>query len=251
MMKIQLIRHATLRIEMNDKEILVDPMFSPAGAMDPVPDVLNQNRNPLVELPVSLTSLTHTDAIIVTHLHRDHFDETAQQQLPKHLSLFCQPEDEKNIREKGFTAVQSIKQMHTWNNITIHRTGGQHGTGEIGEKMGPVSGFVLSAENEPTLYITGDTIWCDEVKNALERYTPDVIVCFAGAAQFAVGAPITMTMEDIEQVRDYAPHAKIIVVHLEAWNHCRLRRQDIRDKAAQYSLQNIYIPEDGEIISNL
>ena len=43
------------------------------------------------------------------------------------------------------------------------RTGGQHGTGEIAEMLAPVSGFVLRADGEPTVYVAGDTIWCDEV----------------------------------------------------------------------------------------
>lgn len=51
--------------------------------------------------------------------------------------------------------------------------------------MGPVSGFVLEAKTEPTLYISGDTVWCPEVKQALHTHNPDVVVCFAGGAQFA------------------------------------------------------------------
>ena len=41
--------------------------------------------------------------------------------------------------------------------IRFERTGGQHGDGEIGRKMAPVSGFVLSAQDEPLLYLAGDT----------------------------------------------------------------------------------------------
>jgi hypothetical protein len=47
------------------------------------------------------------------------------------------------------------------------RTGGRHGTGEIGEKMGPVSGYVLRGPGEPVVYIAGDTVWCPEVAAAL------------------------------------------------------------------------------------
>jgi hypothetical protein len=38
---------------------------------------------------------------------------------------------------------------------------------EILAQMGEVSGFVLQAENEPTLYIVGDSIWVEEVENAI------------------------------------------------------------------------------------
>ena len=46
-----------------------------------------------------------------------------------------------------------------WHGIAVTRTPGQHGTGpeELAD-MGQVSGFVLQAPGEPTLYWTGDTI---------------------------------------------------------------------------------------------
>jgi hypothetical protein len=33
------------------------------------------------------------------------------------------------------------------------------------------------------LYIAGDTIFCKEVKDALDNYKPDIVVVNAGAAQ--------------------------------------------------------------------
>ena len=51
----------------------------------------------------------------------------------------------------------------TLGDLLIARTDGHHGTGEIGEQMAPVSGFVLHAPGEPSVYIAGDTILCDEV----------------------------------------------------------------------------------------
>ena len=58
----------------------------------------------------------------------------------------------------------------TLGDLLIARTEGRHGTGEIGEAMAPVSGFVLAAPGEPTLYIAGDTILCDEVRAAVAEY---------------------------------------------------------------------------------
>ena len=46
-------------------------------------------------------------------------------------------------------------------------TRGHHGTGAIGEAMGAVSGWVID-----DVYLAGDTIWCDEVAEALERHRP-------------------------------------------------------------------------------
>ncbi|MEN6349876.1 MAG: MBL fold metallo-hydrolase [Syntrophomonas sp.] len=248
-MRIQLIRHATVIIDINGRQILLDPMLSRAKTMAAVPGVTNTSDNPLVDLTVDFVTLKNTDAIMVTHAHRDHFDDYAMQILPHDTKLFCQPADVDKIHEAGFINVQVIDKSHQWNGITINRTGGCHGTGKIGEKMGPVSGFALYAQNEPSLYITGDTIWCSEVKDALETYRPQIVVCFAGAARFSSGDPITMTKEDVVQVCQHAPSSKIIVVHMEAWNHCSLSRQELKQYITDIGLgHQVRIPDDGELI---
>ena len=78
-------------------------------------------------------------------------------------------------------------------------------------QMGRVSGFVVRSEGSPTLYVAGDTIWCDEVEEALLAHRPDVIVVNAGAARFLEGEPITMTAEDVAEVCRAAPEARVIV----------------------------------------
>lgn len=246
-MKIQLIRHATMIIDIKGKRILIDPMLSDAGTLAAVPGVANNSNNPLVNLSVDPLALTNVDAIMVTHTHLDHFDDAATALLPHSCLLFGQPADEARILKAGFTNLQVIDESYKWNGITITRTAGQHGTGRIGEKMGPVSGFVLESPGEPVLYIAGDTIWCQEVQDALEKYHPQVIVCFAGSAKFSSGDPITMTKEDILSVSKTSPTSKIIAVHLEAWNHCGLTRRELLEYSEDNSLtEQVYIPHDGE-----
>src|SRR5438045_2587910 len=79
----------------------------------------------------------------------------------------------------------------------------------------------------PTLYITGDTIWYDQVAETIKQYSPQVIVANAGAAQFLHGDPITMTAGDIIRVCRAAPHAQVAAVHMEAINHCLLTRKEL------------------------
>jgi L-ascorbate metabolism protein UlaG (beta-lactamase superfamily) len=249
-MKIQLLRHATCLICFKGKKILLDPVLSPAGVMEAIPDVPNSASNPLVNLPDNINLndlLNNLDAILITHTHRDHFDSAAMELLPKDIPLFCQPQDTVKIETAGFLKVHPITESISWDNITIDRTSGQHGTGEIGLKMAPVSGFVLKAVSEPTLYITGDTIWCPEVRQTLQKYQPQIIISFAGGAQFHEGDPITMTKSDILNLTQTAPQAKIVVVHMEAWNHCRLSRNELNAFLKEKSLTGqVIVPENGE-----
>ncbi len=251
-MEIQFIRHATLLLTYNQKKFLIDPMLSTSGVMDSVPLVPNKGRNPLVDLPLPLhlSSLLKSDAILLTHTHRDHFDEEAAHQIPKDIPFFCQPPDITVIQNKGFNHCEGISDSIHWEGIEIRRTGGQHGTCLIGKKMGPVSGYILKSEEEETLYIVGDSIWCPEVETAIKENQPDVIICNAGGARFATGDPITMDEKDIEQVCLAAPAAKIIPIHMESWNHCRLTRNELRNYMKEKGLEKqIIIPEDGEKIS--
>jgi L-ascorbate metabolism protein UlaG (beta-lactamase superfamily) len=246
-MKVQLIRHATLHLEIGGQKLIIDPMLSSAGEMDPAPNAENQYRNPLTELPQGLPKLEQYDAIMVTHTHRDHFDEAAIKLLPKHMPLFCQPEDVQKITELGFKHVIPVNDMVTWRGICIFRTKGRHGRGEMEQKMGPVSGYVLEAGQEPVIYMTGDSIWCPEIEEAVKKYKPDITIAFAGAAQFLTGGTITMGVEDIRQLCQVSPETKIIAAHMGAWNHCLLTRHDLQEYVKLHHLSHqVLIPLDGE-----
>lgn len=248
-MNIQLIRHATLWLEYAGVQLLVDPMFSEAGVNPPINNSTNERRNPLVPLPISKEELVKPDVVLVTHLHQDHWDTAAAEALPKSTVIFCQPGNAHSITDQHFSSVTEIEQSTIYKGITISRTSGQHGTGEIGQKMGKVSGFVLQAEGHPTLYIAGDTIWCEEVRQALDVFQPDVVIVNAGGAQFAVGDPITMNVEDVIRVCRYAPYSKVIAVHMDTINHCLVTREVLsRELQTEGLTDQVLIPADGESV---
>ena len=168
--------------------------------------------------------------------------------LPKSLPIICQPGDEGTFQNQGFENIIPVEDKTDFKGLQIYRTGGQHGTGKIGRMMGQVSGFVLEY-NLTKIYIAGDTTWCPQVEEALEKFTPDYVVVNAGAAQFVKGDPSTMTTADVMQVCKKIPSAQIITVHMEAVNHCYLRRNELRKMVLQEKLQDsCLIPEEGEII---
>jgi len=247
-MRLQLVRHATLVLEYNGRNLLVDPMLDPAEARPAIQNSPNARKNHLVDLPIPIEkTLDGVEAVLVTHTHLDHWDATAAERLPKQLPLFGQPEDEAKFRSQGFTHVQSVTPSVRWEGIEIVRTGGQHGKGEIAKMLAPVSGFVLRAPGEPTLYIAGDTIWCDEVQQAIREHQPRLIVVNAGAAQFLEGDPITMTADDVIQTCHAAPDAQVVAVHMESINHCLLSRADLAFQLeAARTIGQVAIPQDGD-----
>jgi len=248
-MNIKLIRHATVLLKIKNKTLLIDPVLSAKGTIEAVKDVPNKSNNPLVDLPIPISAIINCDAVLITHTHRDHFDEAAVNALPKDKLIFCQPQEEKKIVILGFTNVVPIKRNIKWGEIVITRTPAKHGHGVIAVSMAPVSGFLISTFGEPTVYIAGDTVWYSKIKNTLEKYKPEIAICNCGEATFSHGKPITMGTTDVLQMCSYSPSLKIVAVHMEAWNHCLLTRDMLNNFVIENKLQaQVYIPADGEDI---
>jgi L-ascorbate metabolism protein UlaG (beta-lactamase superfamily) len=240
-MRLRLIRHATLLVRLAGRTVIVDPMLDPAGARPPVPDTDNDRRNPLVELPEPAEVVAGlVDGILVTHLHQDHFDVTAAELLPRHAPLFCAPGDAGALRERGFADVRAVEAATAWEDVRIARTEGIHG------ELGPSPGYVLTADGEPSLYVAGDTIWCGEVRAALDEHAPAVVVVNASGAHFTGGEPLVMTSDDVVAVARHAPGARVVAVHLEAVNHCPETRADLHQRLREEGLTDqVTVPEDG------
>jgi L-ascorbate metabolism protein UlaG (beta-lactamase superfamily) len=234
--RITLVRNATVILELDGHRFLVDPMLDDVGARPAVENTDNDRRNPLVPLPALPEEIVAgIDAVMVTHMHQDHFDTGAARHLPRHLPLFCQPDDELRLRGLGFDA-RPILDAIVFDGIHITRTGGQHGSGDVAQMLAPVSGFVIG-----DIYVAGDTIWCDEVEQAIVRHRPQVAIVNGSGARFVDSGPLVMTTDDIREVIRRVP--TVIVVHLEAINHCRDSRVHVR-----HQLPHALVPDDGETI---
>jgi L-ascorbate metabolism protein UlaG (beta-lactamase superfamily) len=245
-MHLTLVRHATLVIRAAGLRLLVDPQLDPQGARDPVPGTPNPRPTPLVDLPEPAEAVVDgADAVLVTHLHGDHFDVTARRLLPRDITLLCQPPDAERLRADGFIDVRPVDTETSLGDLRVARTGGEHGRGEIGAKMAPVSGFVLKAPGEPTLYIAGDTILCDAVRSAIATHAPDAIVVNAGAAQFLEGGPIVMDEDDVVALARET-EALIVAVHFETVSHSTQTRADLHERLRAEGLTHrVVVPEDG------
>ena len=140
-MKIQLIRNATLRLNYDGHLFVVDPYLA---AKHSRPSFTGRSPNPLIDLPVlPEQAIADAEMVIVSHLHSDHFDPAAQELLPKDTLIFCQPDDADKITAKGFRKAKPVIDKCVWQGITLIRTTGQHGSGEVLKEMGPASGFVF------------------------------------------------------------------------------------------------------------
>ena len=243
-MKFTQIRHATCIIEIGCVKFLVDPILYKKNTLTPVKGGIDKN-NPLVDITVSDGIIKDTDAIILTHLHRDHFDPEIINFFDPNKLIICCDEYKSKLSEAGFLNITGIENKIRYQNIDIILTKGEHGTGAVGISMGKTYGFVLKYGSEENVYLTGDTVWCKHVEETIEKYNPKYIIGFAGSA-IIENVHITLNEADIEKILEKDPSAKLIVNHLDAWNHCVLTRKKLKQLIHN---ENLYIPNDGETIT--
>ena len=248
-MQIQLIRNATLRISYGDHMFITDPYLAPKHSEEPL---VGKSRNPIVELPFPPEDvLADVEMALISHLHPDHFDSLAQQLLPKHIQINCQPGDEEQIREAGFSDVTPIDVSVNWHGVRIIRTSGQHGNEVWAAQMGSVSGFIFRAANEPTIYWAGDTIWCEAVREVILETEPDIIITHSSGASFEAGAPIIMDGHQTIEVCRAAPRSTVIAVHMETFDFDTISRKDLRSLSKVEGIEagQLLVPADGETLA--
>lgn len=256
--RFQHIRNATIKLTYAGTTFLVDPMLGAKGAYAGFAGTARSElRNPLVDLPVPASEVLKADAVILTHLHDDHWDAAARSLVPRGMPLFTQNEqDAAAVRKEGFTDVQVLTEDGLeFQGTRLFKTGGQHGTDAmyampaLWQRIGEAMGVVFQHPGHATAYVVGDTIWRPEVEQALARFRPGVVVLNTGYAQISgMDGSIIMGQDDLLRAYRLAPQARLVAVHMEAVNHAMLSRQALRDFIAAQAMdpQRALVPEDGE-----
>ena len=256
---IQQIRNATLKISYAGTIFLIDPMLAPKGAYPSFEETYRSElRNPLIDLPCTISEIIKdVDAIIVTHTHLDHWDDAAQEFIPKHIPLFVQNEQDADlIRSQGFINIKILDNNTLFNNIHLSKVGGQHGTDtmyavpDLAKRLGDTMGVIFQGKGIKTLYIAGDTIWCDETTRVIGNYKPEIIILNTGYARLKnFDKSIIMGKDDVKHAYQTATNAIIIATHMDAVNHAMLTRKELHEYITKDGIDDrVLVPNDGETI---
>lgn len=175
------IGNATTLITAGGITLLTDPNFLHAGQHAYLGYGLLSKR--LHDPALDIADLPPLDAVVLSHLHGDHWDRVAQAQLDRALPILTTPHAAKRLVRRGFGRAQP---MAKWDNhtiskgtttVTVTSLPGRHGPAPIHRALPPVMGSMIEASTpgEPTrrLYVSGDTLVIEELDEIPRRF-PDV-----------------------------------------------------------------------------
>lgn len=249
-MQIQLVRSATVRVSMAGMVLLIDPWLAAKGeGRSYAGDV----RSPLVDLPMSVEAVVEgVDAVLVSHLHSDHFDAAAVEAIPRGMPVLAPVRDVAGLRALGVVGVVPVEDSKAVGPVQIALTPGRHGPDEVLEAMGEVSGFLLRAPGEPSVYWVGDSILCEEVREVIRRERPEVVVMHACGADWQGIGPLVMDVPMVIDTLRLSGSAMVVATHLDAVDHATVARADLELAAAgldPLERRRLRIPADGETLA--
>lgn len=254
-MKITQLRNATLIVQFGEVHLLVDPMLAQRGQLPSLKFVTrSRQRNPLVELPD--TAAEHLERVthcLITHCqkgHFDHLDRAAVRWLRERgTPVLCMAEDADYLRRLRLNVqVLASDEAGAFFGGSVRAIPCLHGEGFVGRLMAHGYGYFMRIPGEPSLYLAGDTLLTDEVRDCLQELQPDVSVLPAGGAEFDIGGPIIMGQADILAALRLS-RGVVVANHLEALDHCPVTRADLLEAAASCQLsERLRVPLDGETL---
>ncbi len=216
----------TALIEVAGLRLLTDPTFDPAGTTYGTPVyTLRKTMGPAI----SAESVAPVDAVLLSHDHHfDNLDRAGRALLPhaRHVIAPVAGADRLGGGAIGLAQWQSTELHGTdGRDVRVTATPARHGPRD-GDR-GPVIGFLLTDASDslgpetPAVYVSGDTVRYEGLEDIASRADIRVAFLFMGAARVAEVGPahLTFTADEGVSVAEAMPHAVIVPLHYEGWQH--------------------------------
>jgi L-ascorbate metabolism protein UlaG (beta-lactamase superfamily) len=251
MVKLTLVGGPTAVLEYAGLRWLTDPALSPPGEYA---GGLVKTTGPAIE-PDALPSI---DVVLLSHEHHsDNLDPAGREFLLRAGQVLTTVQGAERL---GQAAIG----LEPWSSVEVERPGGspvtvtavpaQHGPDGTDHITGPVIGFVLEADGEDTVYVSGDNASLDVVRTIAERVGKvDVAVLFAGAVQLPHrfdGAYLTLSSDWAAAATKLLGVRAALPVHFEGWTHFTQGAGELRAAFAGNGLSDrLVLAERGETVT--
>ncbi|MEU4390036.1 MBL fold metallo-hydrolase [Kribbella sp. NPDC023855] len=206
---------------------LTDPTFDEPG------DYHSAGQKILTKTTASAgrpSELGAVDVVLLSHdEHPDNLDTAGRAFLAEVPLTLTTPGGGQRLgdRARGLADWESIELARPGGGVlTVHGVPAIHGPGareEVEPVTGEVVGFVLTGDELPTVYVSGDNASLDAVKEIAERFAPvHTAILFAGAPSFPVlfgGAPIVFDSVQTAEAARILGALRAVPVHYDGWDH--------------------------------
>jgi L-ascorbate metabolism protein UlaG (beta-lactamase superfamily) len=229
-----LIGGPTLLIETAGFRLLTDPTFDPPGVYPSGSAQLEKTAGPAL----SADEVGAVDAVLLSHdQHADNLDPAGRAFLGRVATTFTTEVGARRLagNAKGLRPFETaVHPGRDGRDLLVTATPARHGPAGVEPLVGDVVGFLLGFEQPgDAIYVTGDTVWYDGIAEVARRYSPKLVVAFAGSAQTSRGPfHLTMDSNDVIETAHAFPDAAIVAVHTHGWTHFR---QSSADLAASFA----------------
>jgi len=166
--------HSAFLLQMNHKNILIDPMFGNVPAPHPWLGAKRFSKN----LPIEIGKLPQIDAVIISHDHYDHLDYESIQRLKDKVGKFFVPLGVgAHLQEWGIEK-ERIVELNWWeevafDDLVFRSTPAQHFSGRgLNDRMKTLwSSWIIESEVEK-VFFSGDSGYASHFKEIGEKYGP-------------------------------------------------------------------------------
>lgn len=236
------IGNATTLIRYGPFTLLTDPNFLHRGQRAYLGHGISTRR--LTDPALSIDELPELDAVVLSHLHGDHWDRIARRRLDRALPIITTPHASRRLQ--GWQGFRRALGLRTWEHHELSKDGmtlrftsvpGLHAPGPARFLLPPVMGTMLElrgADNgvRHRLYITGDTLMHDALVEVARRFPrADLAVLHLGGTRLPGGLIVTMDAgQGVDLLARLKPH-RAVPIHFDDYDAFSSPLSDFREEA--------------------
>jgi L-ascorbate metabolism protein UlaG (beta-lactamase superfamily) len=237
---------ATTLIRLGSFTLLTDPNFLHRGQRAYLGKGLWSRR--LTEPALQPDQLPALDAVVLSHLHGDHFDRNARRNLSRDQPVITTPQASRRLERWGFEA----RGLETWQrevltrgeeSLSVCSLPAIHARGVMGALLPPVMGSMLehrvAGELRRRVLLSGDTLTGEHVSEIARRHRDiDVAVVHLGGTRVLLHTVTMDATQGVDFVRRTRPRM-VIPVHHDDYRVFRSPVSDFHREAGRAGLRHL------------
>ena len=251
---------ATVLVEHGGFTVLTDPNFLHKGQWAYLGKGLISRRR--TDPAMDVADLPPLDAVVLSHLHGDHFDRVARRGLPRDVPVLTTPAAARKLRSWGFSRAVGLS---TWQShelrsaggdvLTVTATPGRHARGPLQAVLPPVMGsiwqYAPTSGKGLSVYVTGDTLVVDDLREIPRRHPElDLGIWHLGGTRIpgvlGLGALVTMDARQGADLLELVRPRTTVPIHHDDYGVFRSPLQAFLDEVERRGLPGVRPVARGE-----